>query len=143
LKTNYSWPYLNSYQWMDKVNKMDPLIITVAINGGIQGKEAHEAIPETPEEIAQSGYEAYNAGASIINIHGRDPKCLNQATGDPEVYRDINRRVREKCPDIIINNTTGGGPNTTMEERYRCLDAKPELASLNMGPEMSRFKFAP
>jgi 3-keto-5-aminohexanoate cleavage enzyme len=28
----------------------------------------------------------------------------------------------------------------TMEARYRCLGAAPELASLNMGPDMSRFR---
>ena len=31
---------------------MPPLIICVACNGGIQGKEANEVIPETADEIA-------------------------------------------------------------------------------------------
>lgn len=134
------WEYGNSYSWMNKITRMDPLIITVAANGGIQGKEAHAGLPETPEEIAESACEAYNAGASIVHIHGRSPQNWAECTKDPEVYREINRRVREKCPEIIINNTTGGGPTTTMEDRFRCLDALPEMASLNMGPDMSRFR---
>jgi len=143
VKKDYTWNYSDVYQWMDKVNKFDPLIITVAVNGGVQGKEANEAIPEKPEEIAQSTCAAYNAGASCVHIHGRDPQSLYNCTGNWQVYREINRKVRELCPDIIINNTTGGGPTTTMEERYQCLDAGPELASLNMGPDMSKFKVNP
>lgn len=125
---------------MDKVSNLEPLIITVAVNGGVQGKEAHPGIPETPEEIAAAAAEAYNSGASVVHIHGRDPNNLAECTKHAEVYREINARVREKCPEMIINNTTGGGMTTTMEDRFRCLEAKPELASLNLGPDMSRFR---
>jgi 3-keto-5-aminohexanoate cleavage enzyme len=135
--------YTDSYKWMDQVDRSAPLIITVAVNGGIQGKEAHERIPETPEDIALETYDAYNAGASIVHIHGRDTFNLAMCTNDPEVYKEINARVRDKCPDIVINNTTGGGITTTMEDRYRCLEAMPELASLNMGPDMSKFEVLP
>jgi 3-keto-5-aminohexanoate cleavage enzyme len=138
---DYSWDYKDTYEWCKRAPEGHyPLVITVAINGGIQGKESNGALPETPEEIAQSAYEAYNAGASVIHIHGRDPDRLYDCTGEYGVYREINSRVREKCPGIIINNTTGGGPTTTMEQRYRCLEARPELASLNMGPDMSKFR---
>src|SRR5262249_55599301 len=78
-------------------------------------------------------------GASVVHIHGRDPANLPMAAETPEVYAEINARVRALCPDIVVNNTTGGGPGMTMDARYRCLDARPELASLNLGPDMSRF----
>ncbi|MBV9340968.1 MAG: 3-keto-5-aminohexanoate cleavage protein, partial [Acidobacteria bacterium] len=48
---------------------LPPVIICVACNGGIQGKEANEAIPETADEIARSVQEAYEAGASMVHIH--------------------------------------------------------------------------
>lgn len=137
---SYTWDYANSYEWMDKVTKMDPLIIICSVNGGVQGKEANPAIPEKPDEIAQSTYDAYNAGASSVHIHGRNPNRLYECTAEVEVYKEINQKVRAKCPEIIINNTTGHGPGVTMEERYLCLDARPELASLNMGPDMSKFR---
>ncbi len=140
MKNNIGFDYLNPYEWMDKIGKFDPLIITIAINGGVQGKEANPAIPETPDEIAASSYDAYNAGASIVHIHGRDPKCLYKNSGETEVYQEINCKVRYKCKDIIINNTTGGGPTTTAEDRMRILDACPEMASLNLGPDMTRFR---
>lgn len=139
-----TWNYANSYEYMEKLRGgFGPMIITCAVNGGIQGKESNPSIPETPKEIAEQAYEAYNAGASAVHIHGRNPQNWAEATKDAEVYLEINARVREKCPDIIINNTTGGGPTTTMEDRYRCLEAMPEMASLNMGPDMSRFKIPP
>ncbi len=135
--------YTNSYKWMEQASVSLPVIITVAVNGGIQGKELHENLPETPDEIAVAAYDAYNAGASIIHIHGRDPKNLASCSVDPDVYREINAKVRAKCPNIIINNSTGGGMTTTMEDRYRSLDAEPEMATLNMGPDMSKFELPP
>jgi 3-keto-5-aminohexanoate cleavage enzyme len=41
---------------------------------------------------------------------------------------------------MIINNTTGGGATTTNEARINCLEALPEMASLNLGPDMSKFR---
>jgi 3-keto-5-aminohexanoate cleavage enzyme len=139
---DYVWDYANAYEWMERTSKFPPLIVTVAVNGGIHGQESHPALPETPEAIAAQAQQAYAAGASIVHIHGRDPGDRTNCTNDPEVFRDINGRVREACPDIIINNTTGGGPTTTMAGRIACLDARPEMASLNLGPDMSRYRLA-
>jgi len=126
---------------MEKTREgMPPLIICVACNGGVQGKEYNEQIPETPDEIADSVFEAYQAGASMVHIHARDPKNITLCARTTEVWTEVNQKVRERCPDIIINNTTGGGLDTTMEERLSCLDAKPEVASLNLTPDMSKFK---
>jgi 3-keto-5-aminohexanoate cleavage enzyme len=119
---------------------MPPLIICVACNGGIQGKEANAAIPETAEEIAESVKGAYEAGASMVHIHARDPKQLTQGARDTEIWRDVLKKVRSACPEIIINATTGAGPSMTMAERASCLPAGPEVASLNLAPDMSKFK---
>jgi 3-keto-5-aminohexanoate cleavage enzyme len=48
--------------------------------------------------------------------------------------------VRTRCPEIIINATTGAGPGMSMEERASSLAAGPEVASLNLAPDMSQFK---
>jgi len=97
-------------------------------------------LPETVEEIADSIYGAYKAGASMVHIHARDPQNLANCARTTEVWYETNKKVRELCPDIIINNTTGGGLDMTMEERLSCLDAGPEVASLNLVPDMSKFK---
>ena len=51
----------------------------------------------------------------------------------------MNSKIRARCPDIVINNTTGGDLQMSMEDRLSCLDAMPDVASLNLTPDMSRF----
>ena len=131
----------DTYSWLAAARAgFGPAVITCAVNGGVQGRESHPALPETPQQIAQQAGEAYDAGASMVHIHARGPEDLAQSSGNPDTYLEVNARVRERCPDIIINNTTGGGPTTTMEERFACLEVGPELASLNLGPDMSKFR---
>ncbi|MEO6909506.1 MAG: 3-keto-5-aminohexanoate cleavage protein [Edaphobacter sp.] len=125
---------------MDKVREgMPPLIICVACNGGIQGKEANEVIPETADEIAESVHGAYEAGASMVHVHARDPEDLTKCAREPAPWREVLKKIRARCPEIIINATTGGGPGMTMEERLSSLAANPEVASLNLAPDMSKF----
>src|SRR5215510_10032751 len=97
--------YGDSLEYMDRVRRsaLAPLVITCAVNGGVQGKELNDALPETPDEIARSCKEAYDAGASVVHIHGRDPANLPMAAETPEVYAEINARVRALCPDIVVN----------------------------------------
>jgi 3-keto-5-aminohexanoate cleavage enzyme len=140
-KFEYLWNYANSYEFMERTqNGLPPVIICVACNGGVQGKEYNENLPETIDEIADSIYGAYKAGASMVHIHARDPQNLANCARTTEVWYETNKKVRERCPDIVINNTTGGGLDMTMEERLSCLDAGPEVASLNLVPDMSKFK---
>lgn len=133
--------YTDSQHFMERVRiGMPPLIICVACNGGIQGKEANGALPETADEIADSVGAAYDSGAAMVHIHARDPQDLTRGARDPEPWRDVLRKVRERCPEIIINATTGASPNMTMEERASSLEAGPEVASLNLTPDMSKFR---
>jgi 3-keto-5-aminohexanoate cleavage enzyme len=140
---DYVWDYTNSYEYMQRAFKgtFPPLIITCAITGGIQGKEANPNLPEEPEEQADQTYEAYKAGATMVHIHARNPELLYEATGNPEVFYTIFKMIRERCPDIIINASTGGGLGMTDEEKMACLEAGPEVASLNLTPEIYKFKF--
>ena len=139
---DYIWDYHNPYEWLQRVRKSSfpPLMICVAITGGVQGKEANPNLPETPEEQVEQTYAAYQAGASMVHLHVRDPQKWWDGTGDVGQYRKVNNMIREACPDIIINNTTGGSLGMTLEQRLACLDAGPEVATLNMGPDMYKLK---
>lgn len=108
----------------------DKVIITAAVSGALVTKAMNPAVPEQPDEIAQAAYECYNEGAAIVHIHARDKE--GKPTGDPDIYREIHEKIRAKC-DIILQDSTGGGPNLSIEERVKCLEARPEMASLNMG----------
>jgi len=132
---DYIWDYRNTYEWMQRTQKgLPPLIISCAITGGVQGKEFNENLPETPEEQAEQTYETYKAGASIVHVHARNPEIWWMTSANPDDYLKINTLIRAKCPDIIINNTTGGGPELTTEQRMASIYANPELCSLNLGP---------
>jgi hypothetical protein len=56
------------------------------------------------------------------------------------IFQDIHSRIRTKC-NIIIQDSTGGGPNLSQQERINCLQAGPEMASLNMGSLMKKFEY--
>ncbi|MDD5712745.1 MAG: 3-keto-5-aminohexanoate cleavage protein [Smithellaceae bacterium] len=140
---DYLWEYRNPYEWMDRTRKgsFPPLIITCAVTGGIHGKETHRNLPETAEEQADQVYDAYKAGAVSVHIHARVPSQPSLTSSHAEDYSLVNRLIRERCPDIIINNTTGGGPWLTKEQRMCCLfsDPPPDMASLNLGPFVLKF----
>ncbi|MDO5712905.1 MAG: 3-keto-5-aminohexanoate cleavage protein [Tissierellia bacterium] len=119
------------------LSEFPPVIITCAITGGLHGKEKNPNLPLSMEEQVKATYDAYNAGASIVHIHTRNPKNLSQMSDDVETYKEINRRIREKCPEIIINNTFVGArsywPNKATEPPMRIsAEARPELASLDL-----------
>lgn len=135
------WDFKDPYAWMERTARatMPPLIICCAISGGIQGRETHPALPETAAEQAEAAAAAYAAGAAMIHIHARNTRRLYETTDQPEEYRAVNRLVRARCPDVIINNSTGGSYGMDDDQRLAGLTAGPEVASLNLGPEMYRF----
>lgn len=108
---------------------MEKLIITAALTGGIHGKEANPALPEQPDEIIRDAVDCYNAGAAIVHLHARDKQ--GRGVGDPKIFSEMNEGIRAQCP-VVVQNTTGG-PGIPVEKRILSLDAKPEMASLNMG----------
>jgi 3-keto-5-aminohexanoate cleavage enzyme len=136
------WDYYNPYEWLSRVRQSSfpSLAICVAITGGVQGKEANPNLPETPEEQTEQTYECYEAGASMVHLHVRDPQKWWDGSGQVEQYRKVNAMIRSACPEIIINNTTGGSFGMTLEQRLACLDATPEVATLNMGPDMYKIR---
>jgi len=110
----------------------DKVIITCAVTGSIHTPTMSPHLPITPAEIVEASLGAAEAGASIIHLHARDPRT-GKPTPDPEVFREFLPVIAERS-DAVINITTGGGQNMTVDERLAAaLDAKPEMATMNMG----------
>jgi uncharacterized protein (DUF849 family) len=84
------------------------IFITCAVTGNQTTREQNAALPVSPEEIADSAAEAHRAGAAIAHLHVRDP-----LTGAPSMcidhYAAVVERIRNACPDLLINLTTGPG----------------------------------
>jgi uncharacterized protein (DUF849 family) len=107
-------------------------IITCAVTGSIHTPSMTPYLPITPEQIAEESIAACEAGASIIHLHARDPKD-GRPTPAVEVFREFLPRIREKT-DAVINITTGGGHNMSVQERLAApISLRPEMCSMNMG----------
>jgi len=112
---------------------MEKLIITVGITGSRITRQQTPYIPITPEEIAQSGIEAWKAGASILHIHVRDPET---GLGTPEVsiFREVVDRIRSETDAVLCLTTSGiPGRNLPIPDRLEPLALRPELASFDAG----------
>ena len=110
---------------------MDKLIITAAICGAEVTKEHNPAVPYTVEEIAREAYLSYKAGASIIHLHVREDD--GTPTQDKERFRACIEAIKEKCPDVIIQPSTGGAVGMSNDERLQPLALNPEMATLDCG----------
>jgi 3-keto-5-aminohexanoate cleavage enzyme len=112
---------------------MDKLIITVGISGSRISKKQTPYIPITPEEIAQSGIEAWRAGASILHIHVRD-KNTGLGTQDVNIFKEVVHRLRSETDAILCLTTSGiPGRNLPIEERLGPLSLDPEMVSFDAG----------
>ena len=109
---------------------MRKVIVTVSLTGGVQTKADTPYLPEQPDEIAEDAYNCFNEGAAIAHLHARDKE--GKPSGDVGIFKVIHDAIRAKC-NIVLQDSTGGGPGLTFEQRLACLDAAPEMASLNMG----------
>jgi uncharacterized protein (DUF849 family) len=122
------------------------VIVTCAITGAIHTPTMTPHLPITPAQIAQEAIGAAQAGAAIVHLHARDPSD-GRPSPSPELFKAFLPRIKAGC-DAVINITTGGGQNMTVQQRLECaLDCQPEMCSLNMGsmnfglyPTLNRYK---
>ena len=107
-----------------------PVVITVAITGAVPKKKDNPAVPVTPSQQIESTHEAFEAGASLVHIHVRNP---DESSGsDPGLFGKVQEGVRKHCPGMIVQFSTGGrGRDQT--QRGAMLYLKPDMASLATG----------
>lgn len=82
------------------------VIITVAVNGGMQQSRGGAFVPTQPAEIGEVAAQCHEAGAAVVHVHARDAQGRN--TGDPAIYAEIIRQIRARSP-ILIQTTNGIG----------------------------------
>jgi uncharacterized protein (DUF849 family) len=112
--------------------RSNKVIITCAVTGAIHTPTLSGALPYTPADIAKQAIDAARAGAAILHLHARDPKD-GSPTGSPDVFAQFLPEIHATT-DAVINLTTGGSPDMTVEQRLAAaLRFRPEMCSLNMG----------
>jgi len=112
----------------------DKAIVTCAITGVLTNPQQHP-VPVTAEEMAASAKEAFDAGASIMHVHFRrqEPGMGHMPSWEPDVAEAMCTAIREACPGVIINMSTGvlgsdvSGPVACMER------VRPEISACNAG----------
>ena len=113
---------------------MEKAILTCALTGVLTNPKQHP-VPVTPAQMAAEARDAFNAGASIMHIHMRNQEegFGHMPSWDPDVAERIVNAIREACPGVIINLTTGvvgkdiSGPLACIRR------IKPEIAACNAG----------
>jgi uncharacterized protein (DUF849 family) len=113
---------------------MDKAVVTCAITGVLTDPRSYPA-PVTPAEMARESKAAFNEGASVIHVHFRrlEPGQGHLPSWQAEVALAVVAAIREACPGVIINQTTGiNGPD--ISRPVACLRAvRPEVAACNAG----------
>ena len=113
---------------------MDQAILTCALTGVLTDPKQHP-VPVTPGQMAAEARDAFNAGAAIMHVHLRaqEPGMGHLPSWDPDVAETVVNAIREACPGVIINLTTGvigkdiAGPAACIRR------VKPEIAACNAG----------
>ena len=112
---------------------MEKLIITAAICGAEVTKEHNPSVPYTVREIGIEAEKAFLAGASIIHLHVREDN--GTPTQDIKRFQECVTEIKNRCPDVIIQPSTGGAIGMSNEERLQpiFMNPKPEMATLDCG----------
>jgi len=109
---------------------MPPVVIAVAITGSVPRKRDNPAIPTTPDEQIESTHAAFEAGASLVHIHVRNPD--ESPSSDPALFAAVQAGVRRHCPGMIVQFSTGGR-GRDQAARGNALELRPDMASLSTG----------
>jgi uncharacterized protein (DUF849 family) len=112
----------------------DKAILTCALTGVLTNPKQHP-VPVTPAQMAAEARDAFNAGASIMHVHLRmqEEGFGHMPSWDPDVAERVCTAIREACPGVIINLTTGvvgkdvSGPVACLRR------VQPEVAACNAG----------
>jgi len=129
------------------------VMVTACLNGVLTDPKKFTNIPVTPAQMAQAAVEVQDAGASCVHIHFRDqrPNMGHLPCWEASVALDCVNAIRERCPDLLINLTTGTFGNLIKDPKHplypmsggefgptggpiACLEAtRPDMAALNSG----------
>ena len=119
---------------MNAEPRADKAILTCALTGVLTDPRQHP-VPVTPAQMAAEARDACNAGASILHVHIRsqEPGQGHLPSWDPDVAEAVCSAIRETCPGVVINLSTGvigkdiSGPVACLRR------VRPEAAACNAG----------
>jgi uncharacterized protein (DUF849 family) len=114
--------------------KDNRVIVTCALTGVLTDPKKFP-VPVTVEQMASEARKAYDAGASMVHCHFRmqEEGMGHLPSWDHNIAKEVCDKIRERCPGILINMSTGV-VGDDISAQLECLNSvKPEMASLNAG----------
>ena len=86
----------------------DACIVTCALTGVLTDPGRYP-VPVTPAEMATAAKQAWDAGATVVHLHFRDQRdgMGFLPTWDPDTCAAIVDAIRQACPTLLINCSTG------------------------------------
>jgi len=116
---------------------MQPLIITAAPYGPEWLPGDTDDLPVTWDQQVQAAVDCYNAGATMLHFHVRDPKT-GQGSSNFDQYNELLGKVRNAVPKMIIQ--VGGSisfaPHTDgAKAAWLNYDTRHMLTELNPKPD--------
>ena len=115
---------------MKQTQPQKKVVVTAALTGALADRRQCPSLPYTPLEIALEAERAWNAGATIVHVHVREPD--GKPSWRPELFEEFAHETRKRCP-VILNFSTGGMEGTIQHRSRHIPLVKPEMAALNMG----------
>ncbi|MGB6986163.1 MAG: 3-keto-5-aminohexanoate cleavage protein [Candidatus Aquilonibacter sp.] len=127
---------------------MAPLMITAAPYGPVwmpqDGPPGY--IPLTWDEQVQAAVDCYNAGATLLHIHVRDPKT-GHISKDFKEYGEQIARLREAVPKMILQiggsisfapepGEVGAFGSYEMRHKLTTIDPKPDQITVTCGTSL-------
>lgn len=113
---------------------MSKVVVTCALTGVLTDPVQHN-VPVTPEQMAREARGAFDAGATVMHVHFRRQESGkgHLPSWDPTLAAEIAAAIRESCPGVIFNQSTGTvGPDVSGP--IACIRAiRPEIAAANAG----------
>src|SRR5580700_2738082 len=114
-----------------------PLMITAAPYGPMWMPDDFPGqVPVTWEEQTQIAVDCFNAGATILHIHVRDPMTAHISKNFNQ-YNDQIGRLRKAVPKMIlqVGGSISFAPEPGEEAKFQSYDARHKLAEIDPKPD--------
>ena len=116
-----------------------PLMITAAPYGPVWMPvdcTPEQKLPVTWDEQVQAAVDCYNAGATVLHIHVRDPKTGHISKNFKE-YNDQIGRLRKAVPKMILQlgGSISFAPEPGEEAQFQSYDSRHKLAEVDPKPD--------
>lgn len=116
-----------------------PLMITAAPYGPMWMPgdcPPEQKLPVTWDEQVQVAVDCYNAGATLLHIHVRDPKTGHISKNFQE-YSDQIGRLRKAVPKMIlqVGGSISFAPEPGEEAKFQSYDSRHKLAEIDPKPD--------